>query len=454
MQKTYVQLFLFAFFCVGVFLLSRLAGRSFQNGTVELTAETQPNLAQELVELPPEAASQGIQLVRGVEPNSMMFVHPQSRSWFDVPLAPRSSASQANLTGKETDFIGMSSCKECHPKQASGFTTTAHHGASAVPDAQNMLGRYAAGENRMKSVSPDLEFTMEKDREGKFLQQVHFRGLSKTFPIDLVTGSGFVGQTYLYWLDDALYQLHVSYYRPTDGWINSPGYHDGTAWYTRTVPTKCVECHMTYVECLPNTENRYLRDTMILGVTCERCHGPAKQHVAYHRQHPNDKKAKHIANPSQLSREQSNDICAQCHFGSGIRKPGTEPFSFRPGDRVDDHWSISAKVDGPAGGVHSSNQLVRLALSKCFQESGSLRCIDCHSTHQNERGNAKLFSQRCLKCHSVNQCGASFEIGPGIENNCIDCHMPMGEDDRTAVNRMETTEFPLLRDHFIRRPKN
>ena len=32
----------------------------------------------------------------------------------------------------------------------------------------------------------------------------------------------------------------------------------------------------------------------------------------------------------------------------------------------------------------------------------------------------------------------------------FDCHMAMGQDTHLAVKRNETTEFPLLRDHYIR----
>ena len=150
-----------------------------------------------------------------------------------------------------------------------------------------------------------------------------------------------------------------------------------------------------------------------------------------------------------LSREQTNDVCAQCHFGLGDRKSGV-PFSFRPGDKLSDHWRFAPKSESMEGGVHSSNQLARLSLSKCFSKSASMTCSDCHRIHQDDRKNIKLYSEKCVQCHAPEHCGASEQVGVSIGENCIDCHMAMGQDTHVAVKRNETTEFPLLRDHYIR----
>ena len=51
--------------------------------------------------------------------------------------------------------------------------------------------------------------------------------------IDLITGSGMRGQTYLFWQGDRLFELPVSYWSDGHRWINSPGYIDGTADFSR-----------------------------------------------------------------------------------------------------------------------------------------------------------------------------------------------------------------------------
>ena len=142
-------------------------------------------------------------------------------------------------------------------------------------------------------------------------------------------------------------------------------------------------------------------------------------------------------------------MCAQCHFGLGDRKSGV-PFSFRPGDKLSDHWQIDPKSEGIQDGVHSSNQLARLSLSKCFSKSTSMTCSDCHRTHQDDRNNIKLYSARCIQCHAPDNCGAFEKVGAGMRENCIDCHMAIGQDTHLVIKRNETTEFPSLRDHHVR----
>jgi hypothetical protein len=50
---------------------------------------------------------------------------------------------------------------------------------------------------------------------------------SRSERIAVVVRSGEQGQTYLYWNEDQLFQLPVSYWTKL-GWVNSPGYRDGS----------------------------------------------------------------------------------------------------------------------------------------------------------------------------------------------------------------------------------
>ena len=256
-----------------------------------------------------------------------------------------------------------------------------------------------------------------------------------------------MAETYLYWHGEKLFQLNCTYLTEPDAWINSPGYLDGDAAYARPIISGCLDCHSTYVE-LKKEPNLYATESLILGISCERCHGPGQQHVDYHRANPNEKKSEYMVVPSKLSREREMDVCGQCHMGNKAPK-AAGAFQFRPGDRIEEHYELLEDHDESANSVHASNQIGRLALSACFQES-EMACVQCHNPHKNERGMTEVFSQRCLKCHQENQCGMHENLGPKLRENCIDCHMPKRATDKLRVETSVGQIFPPLRDHHIR----
>ena len=101
---------------------------------------------------------------------------------------------------------------------------------------------------------------------------------TRTERFAFVIGSGGKGQTYLFWKGDDLFQLPVSYWSEL-GWVNSPGYRDGTANFSRPIIPRCLECHGTYFEQIPPPSNRYSKTGFTVGITCEKCHGPGREHV-------------------------------------------------------------------------------------------------------------------------------------------------------------------------------
>jgi hypothetical protein len=102
--------------------------------------------------------------------------------------------------------------------------------------------------------------------------------------------------------------------------------------------------------------------------------------------------------------------------------------------------------------VHG-NQYGLLAKSKCFPMS-SMKCLTCHSPHDDERGNIALYSQRCMACHNKEHgtfCKINADKVSNINSNCIDCHMPE-QISKPIVLQLQDRKIPtaqLLRTHFI-----
>jgi hypothetical protein len=276
--------------------------------------------------------------------------------------------------------------------------------------------------------------------------------------MDIVIGSGRKGQTYLYWNDEMLFQLPVSYFTPLDCWCNSPGYTIDSPVYNRRVPSQCLECHATNARTVFRNNTAYGdffdKRQMMYGIDCEKCHGPGAQHVDFHTANPGETIGRYIVNTGRLTRQQKLDACALCHSGSRI--PLKPAFSFRAGDTLD---QFSQAKYNPANGstldVHG-NQYGLLTSSKCFMNS-QMDCGSCHNVHANEAGNVKLYSQRCMNCHNTtthDTCTVKVPTGLVLSNNCIDCHMPALPSQRIilALSNVANTAKSvnnLVRTHHI-----
>ena len=407
-------------------------------------------------------------LVTSLDEKAFWFVgKPGSPCGVEIPFAPGSVAQPPSRTvshelgGQGADetagspvsanlaestnpgFLGADACRECHRDRHKSFAQTAHYGTSRPASDASIDGSFESPNNRMTTGHPEVHFDMIR-RQGRHYQQVSFHGWEFEVPFDIVTGSSKMAQTYLFWHRDRLHQMNVSHLSELDRWANSPGFVDGDAAYARRIGSRCLECHTTFVQAGPS-EKQFVAETMIFGVSCERCHGPGRDHVEHHRRHPSDQQPRHIANPADLTRQQRLDVCGQCH--SGVTRFKTGPYQFRPGDSLDDHYQPATSKSN--GSVHTSNQLSRLSQSECFLNS-EMTCGDCHNPHQMERGKSDLFSQRCLQCHQSQQCGMHSRLGSSLADNCIDCHMPQQQGETLWIRSKNEIVFPQLRDHHVR----
>ncbi|MCC9602612.1 C cytochrome precursor [Stieleria sp. JC731] len=439
-----------------------------QNDDVDLDAlmrrESQRQSRQELASLDESLSAEEIaQLAiegRGQKLPKTLVAWPMSdsNSWFvgrekykvgvEIPFEPGHLPNPApNLEPEHANpgFLGAEACRSCHESIYDSFVETAHFRTSRSATPDNIAGSFSDDANKLKTHSPDVSFEMFR-REDKSFQRVHFFDWMFEVPIDITVGSNLLGESYLYWHGDKLYQLHASYLTAPNEWANSPGFVDGDASFARDIHTACLECHATYVDARQD-DSHFTPSTLILGVSCERCHGPGKSHVLFHQENPESNEAHAITVPSDLSRQQQMQVCGQCHTGvKQLKDP--HGFQFRPGDQLDDHY-VANSSGASANGVHTSNQLERLSESRCFQET-TMACVDCHNPHRNDRGQLELFSQKCLKCHESSHCGMAEEVGDSITSNCIDCHMPRRATKNMSIETASGDVFPPLRDHHIR----
>ena len=177
---------------------------------------------------------------------------------------------------------------------------------------------------------------------------------------------------------------------------------------------KCVYCHTTQGEIV---------DQEIVGlvpnVNCEKCHGPASEHVRL---------AGMMLIPPKFSvgrddwdTESEIQLCGDCH-----RLPTT----------------VSRKQLREYSDPLTRFQPVGLLRSKCFVESGGkLKCTTCHNPHQTVKAvSTEEHVQNCVNCHlEDSQSHVACPVSP--TQGCIDCHMPAIEIEGLGTS---------FHDHWIR----
>ena len=348
-------------------------------------------------------------------------------------------------------YAGDAACAECHATEAKTYFGTPHSRDSSEASRKTILGDFTPGKNVLRTANPDLIFAMIDAPDGFYESAVNIQdpqnltGQAEKF--DIVIGSGRRGQTYLYWRGNALFELPVTYWTETHEWINSPGYVDGKVDFNRPIYPRCLECHATTFQTAGPPANQYVKDSLVLGIGCEKCHGPGAEHVRRERgPHPPQDGSPDIAivNPARLARDRQMDLCGLCHAGAGV--PLTASQSFRPGDDLARYVAITVPpIDAPVD-VHG-NQKQALERSKCFT-SGTLTCSTCHNVHQRQE-TPDSFSVHCLTCHTVHACGRFKEMGESIRTKCVDCHMPEGRSQALTSESEGQLLRARLRTHRI-----
>jgi Cytochrome c554 and c-prime len=325
-------------------------------------------------------------------------------------------------------YAGSASCRKCHQSIYDAYMSTAHYNTTRTASGKNVLGSFSAGHN-IYSYDSITKIVMEHRDSGLF-QVLYINGKEQeAHRFDITFGMQHA-QTLLYWEGNKTFELPVSYYASVNTWATSPGFSSKDANFKRFIGKNCFECHSSFIdnklsETSMQVEETLDKNSLITGIDCERCHGPAINHVNYHTSFPEIKEAKYIVNSLSLTRQQRLDVCAVCHSGNDKEKE-ISTFAFKMGDTLA-HFYLpwgSRHGNNPDFDVHG-NQSQLLAESKCFLASKTLNCNTCHDPHTNASNDIAVYSMKCLTCHEkVEHPTLDKAMINTVKNNCIGCHMP------------------------------
>lgn len=338
-------------------------------------------------------------------------------------------------------FVGSAVCAECHENVAAEYAKNAMARSleTVKPSASddNVIAEFSTVNGVSYSVEESdgrvwhHERRVSKDGEELYDQRI---------AMDISIGSGTRGHSYLFNAAGRLYQSPVTWYTDGDRWDLSPGYRPGGHHrFDRQVTHACLSCHAGRVNIHETDYNCFAESPIAeASISCERCHGPGKDHVAFRLsldRSPDE--ADPILNPASLDSARKDAVCNQCHLAGKRRvlRYGRSEFDFRPGMHVGDVWVSFVKTAGvQAGTAGAVSQVEQMYESRCYQGSADqMSCVTCHDHHGIPPKDqvADFYRQRCLQCHGDDQQSCSEDLSVRQQepyaDSCIACHMPRFE---------------------------
>lgn len=375
----------------------------------------------------------------------------------------------SNCGNKESDYIdprgktyaGSVSCLECHAKIYNEALKSSHHKASAEASVKTVLGNFKSGQN-IYEYEKGHKLVME-NRNNQLFQVYYKNGKEvKAYPFDIVMGAK-NAQTSLFWDKNSIFELPLSHYNSVNNWGTSPSYPPNLPHFDRAISIDCFECHASHLEVKESTNDvtddyfgtelkaqEYKKESLVFGIDCERCHGPAFEHVNYHKKNHKIKLPKYITTQKSLNNDQKLAQCVICHYAE---ENNQSRFKFVPGNLVSDFYAQTIPSSTANQDVHG-NQYGLLSQSKCFLESKTMNCNSCHNPHDEGQESLLMQSKKCMNCHSEaknNFCTTKKPNGISLKENCIDCHMPKKQSGVIGFYLSGKTEMSpyLLRTHKI-----
>ncbi|HLJ57446.1 MAG TPA: multiheme c-type cytochrome [Chthonomonadaceae bacterium] len=335
------------------------------------------------------AARPGLLAALMAAPLGALIIAAGCRTEPDVrPLPPEPAQSAISSA-----FAGSAACAECHDSEfkrhhSSGHAATLQPAGIAASRAMPAVGAIPGTPYAIRSAAGKLRFELADDpATGGEIQ--YAMGSGKT----AVTYIGEIGP-------DRLTEFRMSY-DPTDrAWFVTPGQvgsadlNTGTV-FERGMATRCVLCHADRLA--PDSAGPASGG---LGVGCESCHGPGRDHIAAARGGRLD--PLHMERMESWSATRIDALCARCHRSMN--------------DVALDQFDASNTA---------RFQPYSLEQSPCFVKSGGkLSCVTCHDPHADVSTDQRAYERACLGCHSraASEHATVCPVNP--RDKCVGCHMP------------------------------
>ena len=326
-------------------------------------------------------------------------------------------------------------CARCHKRIYRSYLDTPMANASGLAMEKLRPGTF------MQAASATEYKISVRDNQGELsYQSLKDPSVGGRLPLSYFLGSGHLGTTFLYSVGEFLFESPIAWYTASQSYDMKPGLAELNEMPPPLpMQSGCLRCHMSAVqESDPGTINQY-RGLPFLdsGITCEMCHGDAREHVASSGKVP-------VVDPTKLSPEARDSVCMSCHLEGdvSVSRAGHSPLNYRPGESISTYLAFFVRANANLTD-RAVSEIEQLDQSTCKRVSGDrMSCMNCHDPHYTPDADHRVafFRAKCLACH--NQPGFA-ETHHSENPDCTNCHMP-GTGARNVLHVAWT-------DHRIRR---
>ena len=377
------------------------------------------------------------------------------------PRLAEARSGQAALTNNAaSEYAGSQSCQSCHTAAYKDWESALHlHMTKPIAEA-TVVGNFTDG-TRFADHGRGYEFGR---KDGKPFVKIAFgERAPETFPVEYTLGFKRY-QGYMSTLPDGrMYVLPVFWHVESKRWLDwkelAP-VPDGAHGVRQIWNVNCFNCHATNLSQGYNIATKKYETTWTeMGIGCEGCHGPGREHIGLMEAYKKDPTAKppfdiKTFSPRRSTPRQVFDTCAYCHGNKTNLFTG-----FRAGERYEDFalpFLLSAPIPDndlqgefwPDGRPNRFNRPQAVMQSGCF-EKGQLTCTNCHAAH----GSPNPFSLKvnindgrsgdalCTQCHKTELAKHTFHEADSAGSRCINCHMS-DVNWRLLIRRRDHTYKP------------
>jgi len=332
-------------------------------------------------------------------------------------------------------FVGREACRPCHEAAFTNWQGSDHDLAMDVATAETVRGDFDGAVFTSKGVTSSFFI-----RDGRFFVNTEGPdGELADFEITHTFGHEPLQQYLVPFPGGRLQCLSIAWDADLGEWfdLNPDTVIPPDDWlhWTRAAQTwngMCAECHSTNL--LKNfnaATNTYDTTWSEIDVSCEACHGPGSDHVAWADIQPMARPDLPdyglVVRTGGITSLEQVELCAPCHS----RRSELGDWDHSTTALLDSH--LPSVLD--EGLYHADGQILdEVYVWGSFTQSkmyaNDVRCTDCHDAHSMKlkfEGN-----DLCLQCHRTDAYDTSehhfhkkiHEGEPSDGALCIKCHMP------------------------------